>query len=56
MLLYVIKGLRSGSITSKPIMLMDDSAESYPVTTLEAEIWKALGKCGITEKKEGSAK
>lgn len=55
MLLFVINGLRKGSITSKPILLMDENATEYPMVTLESEIWKALGKCGITEKKRDQA-
>lgn len=51
MLLFVIKGLRNNSIKSKPILNMDDNAESYDMVSLEDEIWKALNKCGIVEKK-----
>lgn len=50
MLLFVIKGLRNRSITSKPIMTMEASAQEYPMTTLEDECWKALNLCGVTEK------
>lgn len=50
-LLFVIRGLRAGSVSSQPIMLQDDKAKSYPMVTLESELWKALKKCGITEKK-----
>ena len=50
-LLFVIQGLRKGSITAKPIMLMSDDLESYPVVSLESELWKVLGECGIKEKK-----
>ncbi len=51
MLLFVIRGLRSGSIKSKPIIKMDREAEEYPMVGLESEIWEALGRCGIKEKK-----
>lgn len=50
-LLFVIKGLRSGSIKSKPILLMPQGAKEYEMVSLEDEIWEALGKCGITERK-----
>lgn len=52
MLLFVIRGLRNKSISSKPIMLTSAAAKEYPMTSLEAEAWKALNKCGITEKKK----
>lgn len=51
MLLFVIQGLRKGSIKSKPILNIDPKATEYGVTSLEQEIWSALNKCGITEKK-----
>lgn len=51
MLLFVIKGLRTGSISSKPILKMDDEATEYETATLDQEIWDALGKCGINEEK-----
>lgn len=51
MLLFVVRGLRAGSITSKPIIRTDPDSEQYPIVTLETEIWDALGKCGISEKK-----
>lgn len=54
-ILFVIKGLRSGSITSKLIMMMDDKAASYEMSSLEDELWKALNKCGIKEVKKTKA-
>lgn len=51
MLLWIIQGLRNRSITSKPIMNTSPRVKEYGMTTLEDEIWKALKKCGITEKK-----
>lgn len=52
MLLWIIQGLRKGSVSSKPILNIDPKATEYGITTLESEIWKALGKCGIKEKKQ----
>lgn len=51
MLLFVIKGLRNGSIKSKPIMNIEEGVKEYGMTSLEDEIWAALEKCGIKEKK-----
>lgn len=55
MLLFVIKGLRNGSIRSRPILNIDKCAKEYGMTTLEDEIWVALNKCGIKEAKQPNA-
>lgn len=50
-ILFVIEGLRCGSINAKPIIKTDSDAEEYPIISLEQELWEVLGKVGITEKK-----
>jgi len=45
----IISGLRSGSIKSKPIMLISEEAENYEMISLERSIWKTLNKCGFYE-------
>lgn len=52
MLLFVIRGLRDRSISAKPIMNIEPGAKEYGMTSLEEEIWEALIKCGIREKKQ----
>lgn len=47
----VIKGCRSGSIRSQPIMEMKEDATEYRMLSLEETMWEALNACGIHEKK-----
>jgi len=48
-LLFIVGGLRKGSIKSKPIVVMSDDAENWPMLSLEEHIWQVFGECGIKE-------
>lgn len=50
-LIEIVKGIRSGGIKCKPLLIIDPEAENYNTTTVEDEIWADLAKCGIRERK-----